>query len=332
MALTQVEFERRFVNWSQSIRYKYLDLDGFPPSHPWQCHDVLLSYLMVILGLPIWHGHAPGQGWTSEVWLQFPRYRPELAKHFVKRRGSAGIKRGDILFWAFGDPNYPYSHIAVALGPMVNGWIPCVSQNPGPVQWVNLAVSNILGYLEPILENVYTPPTPKSEETKKAEANMTNAMFVVKNPRGNGYLCRVFDMNTGERNEFEAGLEYADNIAKTYQCGPKSIVSESHFNKNTQELTDTRQRLAAKDRENSGFVYKVKDTKNTYTYLILNNHSGFVTEFGNGTEAGRMPSEYLNGMIEAFGISGFEEITPGHAATLKQDCVKIRSSVAKEAK
>lgn len=154
-------------SWATSIIGRYIDLDGFPPSHPWQCHDVLLSMLVSIFGLPIGAGHAAGDGWTDEVWKQFPGYRPQLKEHFTKHYGVEGIRAGDVIFWPYGSRGYPWSHIAVAMGAVVNGRVQCVSQNPGATQLVWLDVSEALGYLRPIVAGApgsgsYTPQKGKT--------------------------------------------------------------------------------------------------------------------------------------------------------------------------
>lgn len=152
MSMTQTQFDKLFGRWVAAVNGSYIDMDGFPPSAPYQCHDVWLSMLVQVFGERIYSGHAPGAGWTDEVFKQFPRYRPELTKHFRKRTGSAGIRNGVVIFWPYGDPNFPWSHVAVALEPPRNGYVRCVTQNPGATQIANLPLSRMLGYLEPIIE------------------------------------------------------------------------------------------------------------------------------------------------------------------------------------
>lgn len=158
--MLQTEFNKRFGAWAAHVNGRWLDLDGYPPQQPYQCHDVLLSLITAVFGLPLSSGHAPGQGWTSEVWLQFPHYRPELQDHFTKHHGPGGIRSGDVLFWGVGDPEYPYSHIAVALGPVSGDLVKCVTQNPGHTSIAWLSVSLLLGYLRPRIDAM---PAPKPE-------------------------------------------------------------------------------------------------------------------------------------------------------------------------
>lgn len=76
---------------------KYIDPDGFPPQQPYQCHDIWLDQL-VTMGGAQGDGHAPGNGDTVNVFYEFGRHRPGLAKLFRKVDGAAGIQAGDVLF------------------------------------------------------------------------------------------------------------------------------------------------------------------------------------------------------------------------------------------
>lgn len=111
-------------------------------------------------------GHAPGeQGYTYEVWNQFPYHRPQLAQHFTKHRGHQ-ILPGDVVFWPQGSKSYPNSHVVVALSDTsrVDGTILCVTQNPGPVQITRLYVGEAAGFLRPkakwITQQELPPPIP----------------------------------------------------------------------------------------------------------------------------------------------------------------------------
>lgn len=148
--MDQQVFSHKFTAWANSVNGSCLDLDGFPPEQPYQCHDVWLSLITSVLGLKVADGFAPGSGYTDQVWRQFP-VTEALGKKFTKHTGAAGIRRGDVLFWPYGDPNYPWSHVAAALGPVVNGQVLCLTQNPGCTNVATLPVSQLLGYLRPIV-------------------------------------------------------------------------------------------------------------------------------------------------------------------------------------
>lgn len=125
---------------------KLVDLDGFPPQHPWQCHDLWLWLLYKLGGQP-GEGYAPGNGDTVNVLTSFP-YKPRLAELFTKHDGAAGIRKGDILFWRRG-VWFPGSHVALAEGAVFGELVPTITQNPGPVKRANLITRDLVGYLRP---------------------------------------------------------------------------------------------------------------------------------------------------------------------------------------
>lgn len=74
--------------------------------------------------------------------------------------------------------------------------------------------------------------------------------------------------------------------------------------------------------KNSGVWYKTN--KKTYTYLVFNMGSGAAHEFSNGFEAGTMPGTYTSGLKVALDISGWTEVTAGHAKVIKSMCAAVR--------
>ena len=94
-------------------------------------------------------------------------------------------------------------------------------------------------------------PTPTPTPTKKRKKNKMDYATVCvdtgKMVAGNKYYdAKVFCLGNGEEHNFGADAPYIDNIAKTYQTGPKSIITRSHFDKITSELAATRKRLDAR--------------------------------------------------------------------------------------
>ena len=146
--------------WVSSVDGKWIDLDYAPKQHIWQCHDILLSYIVSVFGLAVTDGHAPGTEYTDQVWRQFPNHRPRLATVFTKHTGTSGIRAGDVVFWSsYGDVgNLP--HVAVALSSIQpNGTFLAVSQNPGHTKKVWLTTAGILGYLRPKQTESEASPT-----------------------------------------------------------------------------------------------------------------------------------------------------------------------------
>lgn len=131
---------------------KYVDYDYAPKHAPHQCHDVWLWLLYLLGGRP-GDGYAPDDD-TVSVFTRFP-YRPRLAELFTKHEGTAGIRKGDVLFWRRGIW-YPGSHVAIADGPVSGELVPAITQNPGPVRRANLITRDLVGYLRPVAFN----PTP----------------------------------------------------------------------------------------------------------------------------------------------------------------------------
>lgn len=134
---------------------KWIDLDGFPSSQPYQCHDVWLDQLVTMGGKQS-DGHAPGNGDTVNLFYEFGKHRPGLTELFRKVDGAAGIQAGDVLFWRRG-VWYPGSHVAMATGPASGELVPTLTQNPGKAKLANLITRDLVGYLRPLeLDNTTT--------------------------------------------------------------------------------------------------------------------------------------------------------------------------------
>lgn len=167
----------KLADWEADITGRWVDRDAAPVHHVWQCHDVWLDYLYEVIGGKPGDGHAPGhEGYTYEVWAQFPRHRPALAKLFTKHSGAVGLRAGDVAFWAPGSRNHPASHVVVALAPVDNvGMLKCVSQNPGPAVTTKLPAYQIAGYLRPITNPGEEPMT--EAEMNKLAKKITDAIL-----------------------------------------------------------------------------------------------------------------------------------------------------------
>lgn len=167
----------RLTDWANQLTGRYVDRDAAPWWHVWQCHDVWLDYLYEVIGGKPGDGHAPGeQGYTYEVFAQFPNHRPALAALFTKHEGAAGIRPGDVVFWPQGSRAHPSSHVVVALGPVnAFGTFQCVSQNPGPAVITYLSAHQVAGYLRPKTDPNEDPMT---EAEMKKLANMVLDMPV----------------------------------------------------------------------------------------------------------------------------------------------------------
>lgn len=104
--------------------------------------------------------------------------------------------------------------------------------------WVNPRNFN------PLVYNPATNPVP-AKPKKKRKTKMDYAC-VYRHKGGNNYAAKVFCLGNGEEHNFESTKEYIENISKTYQCYPPSLITRSHFNAIKAELADTRKRQARK--------------------------------------------------------------------------------------
>lgn len=154
--------------WALRLQGKAIDRDGAPARQPVQCHDVWLDYLYALGGkAPM--GFAPGNGYTDQVWRQFP-WHNGLSALFTKHTGTRGIRRGDVIFWSAYVEGGGLPHVAVALDPASGGRVRTVSQDAGKtVQVVYLSTRGVLGYLRP-----RQAIKPKPASAKPAATGRTN--------------------------------------------------------------------------------------------------------------------------------------------------------------
>ncbi len=136
--------------WSADVNGRFLDRDSAPVQQPYQCHDVWLDYANRVHDMPVANpnlGWAPGNGYTNQVWRQFPAVSG-VEQYFRKKYGTAGLGRGDVVFWDAYQGGLP--HVAVALGPIEGDTFLAVSQNPGVTRITRLTAAGVIGYLEPL--------------------------------------------------------------------------------------------------------------------------------------------------------------------------------------
>ena len=166
--------------WAKNLAGRFIDRDYAPPQQPFQCHDIWLAYLVDVLGGELGDGHAPGaEGFTIEVWRQFPKHRPRLAKLLKKHTGSKGIKAGDVVFWPTGARNHPYSHVVVALGPVgADGTFRCITQNPGRAEITRLSARDVAGYLRPIPAKPVKPAPPAPKPAPPIEEDEETMFYI----------------------------------------------------------------------------------------------------------------------------------------------------------
>lgn len=129
----------------------------------------------------------------------------------------------------------------------------CLTQNPGAVQIADLVNRGLIGYLRPKAPVGSLPAPdrtsnskPASPAKKRKKHKMDNASVSYQKPNGNHHV-KIFCLANGEEHNYEWNkLDYIKNVAATYQCGPHSIITESHFKAITRDLEATRKRLDAR--------------------------------------------------------------------------------------
>lgn len=134
-----------FDAWAVSVDGQYIDKDGYGDPVT-QCHDVWLDYLVRVVGGSQTMGYAP-TGFADSVWINFPVNGVDAV--VTRYSGTEGLRKGDVVFWAYGSASYPFSHVAVALDSPSGGSVYCMTQNPGPTHREYLTLAGALGYLRP---------------------------------------------------------------------------------------------------------------------------------------------------------------------------------------
>ena len=87
-------------------------------------------------------------------------------------------------------------------------------------------------------------PPATSKKKRKNKMDYASVCYLMRNKN---YLVKVFCLGNGEEHHYEVNkLEYINNIAKTYQCGPNSIITKSHFDAISKATAAPRKRLDAR--------------------------------------------------------------------------------------
>jgi hypothetical protein len=128
------------ANWIASNTGKYLDYDGWYEA---QCVDLYDFYATGFAG-----GKAPMVGYAEEIWNNHDRGA------FAQVNARNGTQMGDVAIWGRGG-NTPYSHVAIIIEDLGNGFVKTLSNNATPAgskaasSIVITSKANLLGYLRP---------------------------------------------------------------------------------------------------------------------------------------------------------------------------------------
>lgn len=120
-----------------------VDVDG---AYGAQCWDLWSAYAQQCFGVPQNQTNTTS-GYADSVFTVKYGQSKALQNVFTKAWGT-GYK-GDVAFWAKGSTHYPYSHVAIVIRDLGNGYLECLSQNPGAPKVINLTKQGLCGYLRP---------------------------------------------------------------------------------------------------------------------------------------------------------------------------------------
>lgn len=87
---------------------KSFDVDGFPPSNPYQCYD-LFKYCNYLLDIPV-NTFCAITGYVCDLWRLRYQYGYESYYKFINP--GEPLQEGDWCFWDMGS-SHPYSHVAM---------------------------------------------------------------------------------------------------------------------------------------------------------------------------------------------------------------------------
>ena len=145
---------------------------------------------------------------------------------------GAAERPGDIAFWDYGTPVYPYSHVAIVERD-TGGQLVCLTQNPGRTQTATLTKAGLIGYLRPKQFNPPPNPLKPTTQTPTIEEieTMKTAGFYYK--RKDGKTINIIMNPVSEFfHDYEANDGgYNSPVAAAFGTGNFAKISESHANK-----------------------------------------------------------------------------------------------------
>lgn len=205
-------------------------------NHGWdQCVALANLYHESVIGGSFVPVASAYQWWTQGMWQVNDKYV----------RSSTPVA-GAIFIARYGIYNAPDGHIGVVTSVNSNGTFNTMEQNAGTWRYVGRytrGMGNILGFLVPKNNPAGAPVQPPAAVTKKKRKNKMDYAGVMCK-RGDGYYdALMFCMGNGESHYFYSDPAYIHNIGKTYQTGPVSIITRSHYDGIVKELAATRKRL-----------------------------------------------------------------------------------------
>lgn len=178
--------------WVADVDWRLIDRDY---AYGAQCWDLAADYAERVVGCPItdfwtlWNPANPDHTLVSSIWLYWP-VKPGIVNHFTRLSRHDAIQKGDVLIWAR-SPNYPASHIAVALdSPTKGGYVLCMTQNPAAAHAEYLPLGGLLGILRPINpaeeDDMFTDEDRKLLQDTLQKANQSYDALFIQTPTSRG--------------------------------------------------------------------------------------------------------------------------------------------------
>jgi len=126
---------------------KYVDVDGFPKSHPAQCWDLWCKYAMECWDTPKSATHTI-TGWACGVYTHQWPANAELRKRFDRLGPDVSPRKGDVAFWYNPGASSLRNHVAIVIADE-GSRLYTFTQNPVPASRHRLPKTGIIGYLRP---------------------------------------------------------------------------------------------------------------------------------------------------------------------------------------
>ena len=223
----------RLEDYLDQARGYFIDMDAVYGA---QCWDLWSHYAVNHIGVPVaqtytnYGGYGAHQGYACNVYHHAAR--AGLTRWFDILPPGAAARPGDVAFWDYGTPVYPYSHVAIVERD-TGGQLVCLTQNPGRTQTATLTKAGLIGYLRPKQFNPPPNPLKPTTQTPTIEEieTMKTAGFYYKRKDGKT-INIIMNPVSGFFHDYEANDGgYNSPVAAAFGTGNFAKISESHANK-----------------------------------------------------------------------------------------------------
>ena len=240
----------KLQHYINQARGYFIDMDAVYGA---QCWDLWSHYAVNVIGVPVaqtytnFGGYGTHQGYACNVYHHAAA--AGLTKWFDILPANVPARPGDVAFWDYGTPAYPWSHVAIVERD-TGGQLVCLTQNPGRTQTAALTKRGLIGYLRPKQFNpAYTAPAPAKAPTQttieEVESVKTAGFYY---QRKDGKIINIIvNPVSGFFHDYEANDGgYNSPVAAAFGTGNFAKISESHANKLALDAAKVREAAAAK--------------------------------------------------------------------------------------